>query len=68
MSGLAAALLETSGKGDVAMKCEHRGCNCKGATVERGGKKFCSPSCAEMEITGRHGKSCPCGHPGCAAA
>jgi len=50
------------------MTCEHRGRNCEGATVEREGKKFCSPACAEMQTSGRHGASCPCGHPDCSAA
>jgi hypothetical protein len=48
------------------MKCDHRGCNCEGATVERGGKRFCSSTCAEVETTGRHQAHCPCGHPDCA--
>lgn len=50
------------------MKCDHRGCNCEGATVERGGKRFCSAACAEVETTGRHQAHCPCGHPDCPVA
>ncbi len=50
------------------MACEHRGCECEETTVERGGKRFCSEMCAEMETTGRLGTNCPCGHADCAAA
>lgn len=60
-------MLEKKGKG-AFMACEHRGCECEETTVERGGKRFCSEMCAEMETTGRHGTNCPCGHADCAAA
>src|SRR2546422_946280 len=50
------------------MACQHRGCNCKESGTKRGGKEFCSNRCADIETTGKHDKSCPCGHPGCAAA
>jgi hypothetical protein len=50
------------------MGCEHRGCECEETSVERGGKRFCGETCAEMETTGRHLANCPCGHPPCAVA
>ena len=50
------------------MSCEHRGCQCEEALVDRGGKKFCCENCAERESSGRHVSRCDCGHPPCAAA
>jgi hypothetical protein len=48
--------------------CEHQGCHCREAGVERAGKKFCSETCADAQLTGRHSEHCPCGHPNCRAA
>jgi hypothetical protein len=50
------------------MSCEHRGCQCEEALVDRGGKKYCSENCAERESSGRHVSRCDCGHPSCGAA
>ncbi len=50
------------------MNCQHHGCPCQNASIERDGKKFCSEKCAEMETTGRHASHCACGHPSCKAA
>jgi hypothetical protein len=45
--------------------CQHRGCNCSPADVERQGRVFCGERCAEMETTGQHEAACPCGHREC---
>jgi hypothetical protein len=47
------------------MACGHRGCKCSETGVVRGGLKFCSQRCADIQTTGKHEKSCPCGHAGC---
>jgi hypothetical protein len=49
------------------MKCEHAGCRCGEAALERGGKRYCSDHCAQERTDGTAGrKGCGCGHPGCA--
>jgi hypothetical protein len=55
-----------SGKED-GMNCQHQGCRCDEANVERGGKRYCSERCAEIQTSGKHQPHCPCGHPDCAA-
>ena len=45
--------------------CEHSGCHCQKASVERNGKKYCSETCAEVQTSGKHGGHCPCGHLSC---
>jgi hypothetical protein len=47
------------------MACQHRGCNCPETPVTRAGKTYCSDRCADVESTGKHEKTCPCGHPHC---
>ena len=47
------------------MACQHRGCDCAPSPVLRLGRTFCSDRCADMETSGGHEASCPCGHPGC---
>jgi hypothetical protein len=47
------------------MACEHRGCLCQKAKVERDGKSFCSEMCATAQTENRHRALCPCGHAGC---
>jgi hypothetical protein len=48
------------------MTCQHTGCRCSDATVERDGKKYCSESCAVQDTSGRREQHCGCGHPACA--
>jgi len=48
--------------------CEHKGCRCRETGVERGGRKFCSETCADVQTSGRHGQHCPCGHSACKTA
>jgi hypothetical protein len=48
------------------MACQHEGCRCNEARVEREGRKFCSETCADSAHD-RKGAPCPCGHPDCAA-
>lgn len=45
------------------MNCQHPGCKCANATVDRGGKKYCSNACADKGAAA--GGACDCGHPGC---
>jgi len=49
------------------MSCEHRGCRCTDAHIQRGGRRFCSERCAEQESAANPEPSCHCGHPDCAA-
>jgi hypothetical protein len=49
------------------MHCEHEGCHCTDAVVEREGKKFCSEACADSLLESTSSADCPCGHPDCAA-
>lgn len=50
------------------MHCEHPGCHCSEANVEREGKKYCSEKCAESRNESSSSSSrCGCGHPDCAA-
>jgi hypothetical protein len=49
------------------MNCEHTGCHCTDATVERDGKQFCSERCADAAQSKPRGAACDCGHPDCAA-
>jgi hypothetical protein len=53
------------------MHCTHGGCHCNDATVERDGKNYCSERCADAALGGSSSPSaartCPCGHPDCAA-
>jgi hypothetical protein len=46
---------------DTKAGCCGAGCSCKEASVDKGGKKFCSTACAD----GTHKDSCHCGHPNC---
>jgi hypothetical protein len=50
------------------MACQHRGCNCDETPVTSGARTYCSERCAEVETTGKHEESCPCGHAECRAA
>jgi hypothetical protein len=50
------------------MACEHRGCKCEEGDIRRGGKEYCSDSCATAQTTGQHEDRCRCGHPDCASA
>ena len=50
------------------MACQHLGCNFAESPVTLGTETFCSDRCADVETTGKHEESCPCGHPGCKAA
>ena len=51
------------------MNCDHKGCHCSDATLEREGKKFCSENCADArnESASSASSACRCGHPDCAA-
>jgi hypothetical protein len=53
--------------GRRVMNCEHTGCHCTDATVERDGKQFCSERCADAAQSKPRGAACDCGHPDCAA-
>ena len=52
------------------MKCQHPGCACSEASVERNGRQYCSEECAEQHSSGEKpassGRSCECDHAGCA--
>jgi hypothetical protein len=56
------------------MKCQHPGCQCADASIERNGRQYCSEECAEQhsggpgEPTASSGRSCECGHAGCSGA
>ncbi|HEV8253380.1 MAG TPA: hypothetical protein VGQ78_01385 [Vicinamibacteria bacterium] len=43
------------------MKCAHATCTCREATVESGGKRYCSDKCASAPAS----SLCPCGHKDC---
>jgi hypothetical protein len=48
-------------------KCEHAGCRCGDAKVERSGRQYCSEFCASgRTAAGGQGKGCGCGHADCA--
>jgi hypothetical protein len=47
------------------MACDHRGCDCKEATVRDKDKQFCSDFCRNATTTGQHADRCKCGHPDC---
>ena len=49
------------------MDCEHEGCHCTDAVVEREGKNFCSERCADALLDSTPSAGCRCGHPDCAA-
>ena len=50
------------------MGCQRAGCHCTEAVYEENGKSYCSEGCAHRPSTdGSVPKSCPCGHPDCAA-
>jgi hypothetical protein len=46
------------------MNCDHPGCGCSGATLERDGRHYCSESCARQATEGGSG-ACDCGHADC---
>jgi len=45
--------------------CKHKGCKCGESIVKRGDQTYCSEKCAEIQTSGKHEKSCPCGHASC---
>jgi hypothetical protein len=51
------------------MKCQHQGCQCTEAAVERNGRRYCSDHCAEQQARQREseasGRGCECGHAEC---
>lgn len=48
------------------MSCQHRGCRCRDAHLERDGRRFCSGARAEKEAPGAHREQRDRGHPDCA--
>ena len=48
------------------MSCAHKTCRCDEASIEEGGKHFCSERCDD-DANGEHASGCSCGHPDCAA-
>jgi hypothetical protein len=49
------------------MSCAHKNCRCDEATIEEGGKHYCSERCADDDANGERASGCTCGHPDCAA-
>jgi hypothetical protein len=49
------------------INCDHRGCRCEDAPVERGNERYCSERCADMEMSATPDPLCQCGHADCAA-
>jgi hypothetical protein len=67
LSGIVAGYLLPFSRMANEMKCDHRGCRCEDAPVERGNESFCSEMCAEMEMSATPEPLCQCGHADCAA-